>query len=462
MKQLSAFLLVVSCFLFGGAFFASGQNYPFPQSVEFALEGAITPNHKTAEQLQADLKQEYDAWKSNYLVEMGTTDQGHKRYRVQMDAVDNRKTTSEAQGYGFLIVGLMAGYEPNAREIIDGLYYFFDDHRSSIDERLMDWNVAADEGPDDTGDDSAFDGDLDIAYGLMLADLQWGSDGNVNYREAAIDVIEGLGESCIGPRSMFPLLGDWVMPSQTEQYNENTTRPSDHAYHFFAAFGKYHSEQSSFWNKVKSTIQELDEYLQDTYASETGLLPDFVVYTEQTLQPAPAEFLEAEHDGSYNWNAGRVPWRLGMDALLNGDSVSASQVTKMISWLSEKTGGNPNNIAPGYLLDGTAIPGRDYQSALFVAPFAVAAAAAGEDHQEFLNAIWDKTLELTGGSYFGDSVALLSLLATSGNFWDPTAVEGGSDGDGVDGDGVDGDGSSGDGVDGGDGSGSAALRPYFY
>ncbi len=40
-----------------------------------------------------------------------------------------------------VIVALMAGHESNARQIFDGLYYFYVDHRSPIDNRLMEWQV---------------------------------------------------------------------------------------------------------------------------------------------------------------------------------------------------------------------------------------------------------------------------------------------------------------------------------
>ena len=53
-------------------------------------------------------------------------------------------------------------------------------HPSEIDSRLMDWNV-----PEPEGNDSAFDGDADIAFGLLLADAQWGSAGRVNYKAEA-------------------------------------------------------------------------------------------------------------------------------------------------------------------------------------------------------------------------------------------------------------------------------------
>lgn len=53
----------------------------------------------------------------------------------------------------------------------------------------MAWKVNADGSRG--GENSAFDGDADIIYGLILADRQWGSQGDINYRQEAIAKLEG-------------------------------------------------------------------------------------------------------------------------------------------------------------------------------------------------------------------------------------------------------------------------------
>ena len=42
------------------------------------------------------------------------------------------------------------------------------------------------------GRNSATDGDLDIAYALLLADVQWGSIGEINYRGEAERTLEAI------------------------------------------------------------------------------------------------------------------------------------------------------------------------------------------------------------------------------------------------------------------------------
>jgi endoglucanase len=86
----------------------------------------------------------------------------------------------------------------------------------------MTWQVPI----DPAGDDSAFDGDADIAYALLLADRQWGSKGAVAYRREAEQVMRAILRSTIGPRSHLPMLGDWTSPDG-ERHNQFPPRPSD-------------------------------------------------------------------------------------------------------------------------------------------------------------------------------------------------------------------------------------------
>ena len=212
---------------------------------------------------------------------------------------------------------MMAGYDPDAQAIFDGLWYFVRDHPSNIDDRLMAWEVPEDAG----GEDSAFDGDADIAYGLLLADAQWGSLGTINYQAEAQQVITAIKQSTIEPDSHLPMLGDWVDPSGST-YNQYTPRSSDFLPAHFRAYGRVTSDP--IWTDVITATQNTISSLQANYSPQTGLLPDFiepVSSIDHTPRPADADFLEGPNDGHYYYNAGRDPWRIGTDALLNNDPV---------------------------------------------------------------------------------------------------------------------------------------------
>ena len=384
--------------------------HPFPQHTQYA-PNSILPNHRTREQLDNDVRAFYDYWKAAYLVETAVNENGLPMYRVAFgkDGEAHERTVSEGQGYGMVIVPIMAAYDPDAQTIFDGLWEFVRAHPSESDSRLMDWNV-----PDPQGNSSAFDGDADIAFGLLLADAQWGSDGRINYKAEAERVIAGIFESTIGPESHLPLLGDWINPNG-DPHNQYTPRSSDFVLVNFRAFAK--AANDPVWNDVILQSQTVMQEIQNNYSVETGLLPDFIVREEQQYQPARPNFLENTTDGAYYYNAGRIPWRVGLDALLHDDPISRAIVQKLSHWIQAETGGTPANIRAGYELNGTPLPNSSYFTTFFAAPFGVAA-MNDPAQQEWLNALYD-AVHNRHENYYEDSVNLLCLLVMTGNFWVP-------------------------------------------
>ena len=381
-------------------------NRPFPQHVTYA-PGSILPNHRTREQLDNDVRAYYDYWKANYVAEAGTNAAGVVMYRVVFgkDEPARSTTVSEGQGYGMMIVPIMAGYDPEAQTIFDGMWAFVKANPSEIDPRLMDWNVPLEEG-----NASAFDGDADIAFGLLLADAQWGSNGRVNYKAEAQTMIAGILESTIGPESHLPMLGDWVNVGEP-QYNQFTPRSSDFMLVNFRAFRNATNEP--IWDDVIFQSQILMASIQEEHSPETGLMPDFIV----DGAPAPANFLENPTDRAYNYNAGRVPWRVGTDALLNDDELSRFIVQNISHWVDTSAEGDPMKIRAGYELNGEPLPDSDYFTTFFVAPMGVAA-MNDPAQQVWLNKIYD-TVYTNHNDYYEDSINLLCLQVMSGNFWSP-------------------------------------------
>jgi len=422
MKNTASWLILsVLVFSLVGSGFAAPPLRPFPQHLTYTA-GTIRPNHRTQAQQDDDVRAFYDRWKSRYLAQAGTEADGHPRYRVKFSRDSNAKTVSEGQGYGMIIVALMAGYDANAQTIFDGLWEYAKDHRSAIDPRLMDWSVPASEMPDPTGDGdgSAFDGDCDIAFALLLAEKQWGNVGRFNYHTEAAEVMAGILESTIGPESHLPMLGDWVT-SQGVQYNQYTPRPSDFMPDHFRSFGQ--ATGLSVWFQVVDTIQAVATSVQANYSPATGLLPDFlepISASNHALRPASPSFLEGPNDGFYYYNAVRVPWRLGTDALLSDDPVSRRQTQKIARWARSAADDNPASLRAGYRLDGAVLPEANYFSTLYAATFAVAAMTE-PTQQPWLNALYD-AVRLSDENYYEDTVTLLCLLAMTGNSWTPSEL----------------------------------------
>jgi hypothetical protein len=395
---------------------AIAPRYPFPRHIP-AAPGTIRPNHRGQTQQDNDARTFYDNWKASYVVAAGTTGGGYPLYRVSFGATDPAKTVSEGQGFGMIILAILAGHDSSAQEIFDGLWEFSRAHPSRSDSRLMAWTVPEPTG----GTDSAFDGDADIAFGLLLADKQWGSKGRIDYGAAVTEVLAGILASTIGPVSRLPMLGDWVQANGAT-YNQYTVRSSDFMTAHFRAF--HNATSDADWTEVIASTQKVISTIQNDHSPTTGLLPDFIMPTsgsDTTPVPAPPYFLEGPDDGRYSYNAVRDPWRLGTDAVLNGDPTSLAQTRRMSEWIRAATSGNPLQIKPGYLLNGTPIPPANYWTTIFTATFGVAAMTVPAQ-QQWLNDIYD-SVRATHEGYYQDSVTLLCLLVMTGNFWDPTTID---------------------------------------
>ena len=95
-----------------------------------------------------------------------------------------------------VIVPHMAGHDANAQNVFNGLYTYARAHPSQGNPQLMDSTPRGTAAP------------LMVrhCHGLLVADAQWGSNGSINYRQEALNIIEA---STIGPTSNLPMLGDW-------------------------------------------------------------------------------------------------------------------------------------------------------------------------------------------------------------------------------------------------------------
>lgn len=381
---------------------------PFPQHAVYA-PGTILPNHRTQQQLDDDVRAFYDEWKADYLKPAGKSVKGHPTYRVIFGKKKKTQTVSEGQGYGMVMTALMAGHDPNAQALFDGLFDFAMLNPSKIEPRLMAWKV-----PNKGGNDSAFDGDADIAYGLLLADKQWGSAGQINYAAAARERLAGILGATIGPQSHLPMLGDWVQ-ADGKGFNQFTVRSSDFMPGHFRAYGRFTND--AVWQDVVAKTQGLISSLQFG-GNASGLLPDFIVMSGAKPAPAPPNFLEGPNDGGYSYNAGRDPWRIGADAVVNGDETSRAQAALMARFFRKASNDKPDAIRAGYTFEGKPLKDSNYFTSFFVAPAGVAAMVDAAN-QNWLNAVYD-SVRTHHEDYYEDSVTLQCLLVMTGNFFDPT------------------------------------------
>lgn len=391
---------------------------PFPQHTVYQ-SGTIKPDNVSQEEMDDEVADFYKTWKKKYLKQ--PVDKNDEYYIFYNDKgyaePKNAVTVSEAHGYGMMITAIMAGKDHKAKQNFDGLYRFYKAHSSKNNPSLMAWQQVKNKKGEiinTPGDaDSATDGDMDIAYALLLADQQWGSKGDIDYLARAKDIIEAIMLNEINQSQSLIKLGDWA--EDKDHVYGQSTRSSDlllnHLKSFETATGNHK------WKDVTDKAYTIIHSIYTTKSGNTGLMPDFIVQSKGVYQPAQADFLEGPNDGHYSWNSSRIPWRYTIDYLLTGDTRALGQIQRMNNWIKEETHGNPENIQSGYMLNGKAV--EEGNSTSFVAPFMVSA-MVDSSNQLWINKLWSRTIqEHDDDDYFANTIKLQTMIVVSGNWWAP-------------------------------------------
>jgi len=383
---------------------------PFPQHVIYQA-GCILPNHISRGQMDDSVRTFYKAWKHRYIKHGCNTGE----FYVWFEGQDphNKQCVSEGQGYGMIITALMAGADTAAQTIYNGLYRYYKAHPSKSDAYLMAW--AQKKGCRNLDGTSATDGDMDIAYSLLLADAQWGSSGGINYGEEGRRMISSIMQKEINQKTFSILISN---SSEHDSKDYFDMRTSDFMPAHFRAFRAFSGDTR--WDSVIARNYQLFKHLQDVYSPEAGLFPDFITNIRQKGKPAQPYYLETRHDGVYNFNACRIPWRIATDFIVNGEPRAADIVRKINRWIRTTTKNNPDNISAGYSLGGDDLKHRYYEALCFIGPFSVAA-MVDKDNQPWLNKLWDYMVNfrLKEFDYYDNSIKMINMIILSGNYWTP-------------------------------------------
>lgn len=389
--------------------YAQTCTHPFPQHVKY-FKGVILPNNVLQIQLDKQVAIFYTQWKNQYIKYAPNTNQAYIWFGEKNS---DKQCVSEGQGYGMVITALMAGYDADAKKTFDALFRYYRAHPSGRGKNLMAW--AQKKNGSDADNTSASDGDMDIAYSLLLADKQWGSTGQIDYFGAAKLLIADIMHYEINPITHTVLLSDAVEHDSKDYFD---MRSSDFMPANFTAF--YKASGDKRWLDVNNACFRLMQTLKEKYSPDAGLLPDFIVGINKNPKPAPPHFLESKYDGCYNYNACRDPWRIGLDYLLYGDKRAKSIGDKINQWIRLTTDNDTYNLSAGYTLAGNDISGRYFEALSFSAPFAVCAMVDAKN-QAWLNKLWVylNDFKLKDFDYYDNTIKMLDMIIISGNYWPP-------------------------------------------
>jgi endo-1,4-beta-D-glucanase Y len=377
---------------------ANGVNFPFPQNRQ--ASGCSYPTGY----LNSDVAAAYQQWKTDTVTSTGAG--GFLRVqRLATDLVDASRplnsTVSEGIAYGMLIAVYMGD-----QTVFDGLWKYEQAHLDM--NGLMNW--AIDASGNTTGTGAATDADEDMAFALVMADRQWGGKGSLSttYLDAAKTQIQAFWNNDIY-QSKLPRNGDgW---GDWNDLNISYFAPA--YYRVFKAI-----DGNAAWDDVIKTV----------YDTITNALAAGQGNATNGLVPAWCTSMGAAVGGqpyNYQYDSCRVPFRIGMDWCLFGETRAHDYVAKTSGFFS---GVGVANIVDGYNLDGTQSSGTNPvtvgQSAAFIGPAGVGAMSAAT-YQSFLNDAYAKVATRTlmvGGRYYDESWTVMSLLMMTGNFLDYTAL----------------------------------------
>jgi endo-1,4-beta-D-glucanase Y len=382
---------------------------PFPQHAVY-FTGVITPSHISSKEMDDSVRSFYFQWKNRYIRKSQCSD---AYYVWSENGGKNHECVSEGQGYGMIVVALMAGADPSSQTTFDGLLKYYLEHPSKRSRVLMSWAQRSACGHDE--ESSASDGDIDIAYSLLLADAQWSSRGNINYALKAKAIITGIMEQEINPIT-FSVLESNSIEADSRDYFD--MRSSDFIPSEFRSFYKATTDKG--WLKTIDSCYRIFSFIQNQYSPDAGLVPDFIQSINKNPRPVKKHYLESKYDGIYNYNASRVPWRIATDYIITGNRRSRLFLEPINHWIRETTAGNPDNISAGYTLEGDDLKSRHFEALSFISSFAISAMTDARN-QEWLNKLWDYMIhfKLKDFDYFDNSIKMLTLIILSHNYWVP-------------------------------------------
>ena len=381
--------------------------------------GTIRPSGEPAA-LDAAVRSAYDRWKAAYLV-MGCG--GHYVQAPGGTGATTRITNSQIHGLGMLITALLAGHDPEARVIFDGMVAVFKKFGSYLETtsarpgnaNLMAYGFTAMCGTVEAPD-AQTDGDQPLALALLAAHKIWGSAGPVDYLAQAQATLAAMKAYEMNPVSKAPLLGDWCsLPNQNAQ-TRNATHPADFAFDHFRSY--FTATGDAFWMEAVDSVYRIVTGFQARHSPMTGLFPEYMFNTSTEPVPATPNYLGEPNSGAFTADALLTIFRFASDHVIAGatDPRGKAALARLNNWIQATTGGNPATIARGYRLDGTALaPGPAPE---FEAAFA-ATAMVDASNQAWLDALWKRMSAPAMTNSFADTVRLLSMILVTGNWWVP-------------------------------------------
>ena len=375
--------------------------FPFPSAKPtMGLTTGVLTSH--------ELRAQYNLWKELFVERCG---QGDARIRYPESGNDTR---SEGVGYGMVIAAYF-GDQPT----FDGLWDFY--QRSSPGTGLMHWRRTgcdAGGGGGDTG--SASDADIDAAFGLIVANRQWGgyaADAGRVVAAIRTNLFQGGCQGILLAGSTFAACG--------------CINPSYIPPGYYPAFGAADAGQAQFWTTARNNSYT---YLAAVSDNNTGLVPAWS-QSNGSLNlacPGAPQVSGGGNTNEFQADAARTPWRVAVDYLWTANPSARTFLQDIADFAAAQ---RIVQIVDRYSLGGQALNGNGdatgLRSTFTMGGFATAMSASTQENLDAFTGAW-QSMYLPGDSIgannvaapraFNSSLALLYGLAVTGFMWDPSGA----------------------------------------
>jgi len=217
-----------------------------------------------------------------------------------IDTANGMISHSESQGYGLVLAALAddpAGFER--------ILKFTRDELMIRKDGLAAWRWEPDADPHVTDMNNATDGDMLIAYGLLLAGKAWDKP---DYTEAATTLARTIGHDLLALADGMPALlpGREGFAGSDETANQPVLNPSYWIFEVLPRFSEL--DPVTDWEAVSETGLEI---LRRAAGTTAGIPGDWVVMAGGDIGPAPG------FPAEFSYNGIRIPlylMRAGLDA----------------------------------------------------------------------------------------------------------------------------------------------------
>jgi endo-1,4-beta-D-glucanase Y len=357
---------------------AESRQFPYDSKYPFGKLSSLADNQSTANNL---LRSEWESWKSERITTNGA--KGFKR--VQRDGSNSYDTVSEGLGYG-MILAVYFGEQT----LFDDLYKYVKYYLNS--RGLMAWHIDSNGNIIGTGgSDAATDADEDIAVALVFAHKKWGSNGTTKYESEAKNYINNIYNHMVEK-------GTFVLKPGDTFGGSNCTNPSYFSPAWYRIFADFTGNNA--WINVADKCYEIADKARN---KNTGLVPDWCTASGGQASGMGYDF---------KYDAIRYQWRAAIDYSWYGTSKAKTHCDKINNFFKNI---GYSNIKDGYTISGSQISAN--HTSTFVA--CCAASAMTGDDNSYMKNIYNQNIKIKdigNYSYYGNSLRMMILLYTTGNF----------------------------------------------